>query len=474
MPLEATYFNERIELLNGSYSRETQDDLRALSRIYNRFLGPVHSVSLHRPELLDLSIYCSSCNHSPVGSLMPDLMVKMSMADTIFVPGGGKGGHMAQAFFGVLGEIAERLLAVLHFESILDQLVVATYDDLVRQGRRALSPDELPLFAPEQYANPEFGYVEFHQDTLLSWIEGSELVTGDTVLVPAQLVLMYYKSRIAEAPIAYPTTGGLTFHCNRRRSILHGLYEVIERDSINVRWYCKLPGPRVDVSLTDFLTTYLGIRQTRMSTPNIETVQVFNNTLDIPIPVFTTIAVDRSRQQHAVLGGGGAWSGRERALAQALFELGQSRTALKFHKPVGIKNIRADSDISELTDFFDSAVYYGYVENLPRLSWYLNTEELVAWEAVPTFNFLDETEEYEAMIGWLRTTGLRPIVLDFSGACWNGVSITKVLIPQLTQACIPSHPYLGHPRFYELPLQLAMTKRRLEFRDLNRDPVPFP
>ena len=63
-----TYLNERIELLEGVYSSERHEQLRALLRLYNRVLGPVKSVSLLRPELLDLSIYSAGCTHVRLAS----------------------------------------------------------------------------------------------------------------------------------------------------------------------------------------------------------------------------------------------------------------------------------------------------------------------------------------------------------------------------------------------------------------------
>jgi ribosomal protein S12 methylthiotransferase accessory factor len=475
MRLVTTYLNERIELLDAVYSSEQHDQLHALLRLYNRVLGPVKSVNLLRPELLDLSIYSAGCTHVPIGSLMRDLMVKERGSDRIPIPGGGKGATMLASFLGAFGEMAERLLAVLHFNAVFDRLEYATYENLVRQGHRALGPHEMPLFAPEQYARPKFCFLPFRPDTLLGWIEGSELLTGCPILVPAQLALLYYKLHPAEQPIGFSTSAGLAFHTSRRHAILHGLYEVVERDGINVHWYSRISPPRVDVNLTDFLATHLNIRWARMSTPYlIQGVQIFLNTLDTPIPALTAMVVDRSRQERAFQGGSGASSQREWALAQALFEIGQSQTAFRLDDPFGRPPVHADSDVSELTAFFDAPLYFGHASNLPQLSWYTASERVVPWEAVPTFRFDNEAEEYEATMDWLRAAGIRPIVLDFNGACWPGMSVTKVLVPQPTQACIPSHPFLGHPRFYELPQRMGMADRVLEFRDLNPDPIPFP
>jgi len=474
MGVTTTHLNERLELFEGVYSAERQSELESLGRIYNPSLGPATAVNLHRPDPFDLSMHSSFGTHSTVGRIMRDLTVKAGIADAIIVPGGGKGASMRQPFLGALGELAERLLAVLHYAGIATDLVNASYAELIAEGRRALGPDELPLFAPEQYARPNFAYTPFEADTPLRWIEGRDLLSGEPVMVPAQLVLIYYKHHPTEAHIGYPTTGGLAFHHDRNRALLHGLYEYIERDAINVRWYCRIETPRVEIDLDAFLRRSLDMRHMRLRTATIPEIALFLNTLDIPIPILTAIAIDHSRRERSFLGGGGAWSTRERALSQALFELGQSRTALKFYRSIGLKDIRPDSTIGEMTDFFDAAIFMGFRENLPRLDWYLGSSQRIAWDDVPTSRSADEETELRTALDRFGALGIRPIAFDMTGACWPGIWVTKVFIPELTQACVPSHPYLGHPRYTELPFRLGLASRPLSFADLNTDPVPFP
>ena len=472
MRLSTIYLNQRIELFDGVYNASLRDQIEGVGRLYNRHLGPVTSVHLERPELLDPAMYCGSCNHSPMGLLILDLTVRPAAADSMSIPGGGKGAGMQQPVLGALGELAERFLAILHFQAIVDELEWGTWEQMIARGQAALGPGELPLFAPEQFSRPGFTFVPFRPDTQVRWVRATELLTGRPVLVPAQLVLLYYKRAPGEAMIGYPTSGGLAFHTDRRRAILHGLYEYIERDAINVRWYSRIAPPRVDIVLPQFLESQWHLRNTRISSSSIDGIQVYLNTLDVPIAIFSAVAVDRSRRDRMFLGGGGAWSERERALGQALFELGQARAVLNSYKP-GHKPIRADSQTADMTDFLDGAVYFGYEQNLPRLSWY-TSGGTVAWNDVPSFDFENEEAEYDRAPEWLRGAGLNPLVLDFSGACWPGVSVVRVIVPELTGACVAAHPYLGHPRYYEMPRRLGLRDRKLEFDELNSDPVPFP
>ncbi|HEV2071438.1 MAG TPA: YcaO-like family protein [Acidimicrobiales bacterium] len=459
-------------MIDPTFGPERLGQYEAVTRLYNRLLGPVTRVNVLRPEANDLPLFTSSCQHSSVGSLLPDLTIKQAIADAVIIPGGGKGIDAQATFVGGLGEISERLLGVLHFSAIEKHLTLATYEDLVAAGRQVLGPEDVPLFAPEQYARPQFPYTPFDHDTPLRWLDGQNLLTGETVAVPAQMVLLYYKHHPDEARIAYPTTGGLAFHSQRLLALLHGVFEVIERDAINTRWYGQVPPRRV---LVDFRR--LGSEAgrgwpTRWSTADLPEVEVYLNDTDLLFPVFTSFAVDVSRTRRALLGGGGADSSRLRALTQALFELGQTRTSLKYYQSLGFKEIRADSTVSEMTDFFDTAMFYGFAENLPLLDWYRRTTETVDWADIPDYSALGAGDACHMVLTQMRDMGMTPLAFEFTGASWPGVFVTKVFVPQLTQACLPSHPYLGHPRFYDLPFDAPDRERT--FATLNTNPVPFP
>lgn len=469
MRLRTTYLNERIELLDGVYGEGRAAELATATRMYNRTIGPVTAVYLVRPEARDLSLYSASCEHAPVERLLTDLQVRAGPYAG-FVPGGGKGATPLHPVLGAFGEMTERLLAILHFTSLYERVCYGTHAELVRAGRRALGPSDVPLFAREQYARRDFPYVPFADDTWLGWVEGADLLTGEPVWVPAQLVLMYYKPHPAEQPIGYATTAGLAYQTSRRQAILHGLAEVVERDALNLRWYARLPPARVRVDLRQVLAGSLGVPHPRVETPHL-TVGIYLLTLDSPIPVLAAVGIDRSRTDRAFLGGTGAAGTRAEALGQALFELGQCQTGFHFDDPFGRMPIYPDSDLSEVVEFFDAPLYYGYAHNLPRTRWFTAAAQQVDWEDVG--EDADAAEAEARLLAWLGRAGLRPVVLDFDDVCPPGMAITKVFVPGLTHACPPGNPMLGHPRFSELPHRLGLADRRLTFADLNPDPIPF-
>jgi ribosomal protein S12 methylthiotransferase accessory factor len=471
MRLTTTYLNERVEVLDGLYDEKRAAELAAVSRLYNCTIGPITALNLVRPEDRDLSMYSAYSHHIPVERLIRDLRFKPGPYGGL-VPGGGKGATMLRPLLGALGEMTERLLAILHFTSLQERVRYGSYLELARAGYQGLAPDEVPLFAAAQYAAPGFEFAPFEEDTWLGWVEGSDLLTGEPVWVPAQLVLMYYKPHPDERMIGYATTAGLAFQTARLRAILHGLFEVIERDALNIRWYSRLPPARIIVDLKRVLAAELGVPQSRMKTPDLD-VDVFLLTLDSPIPVVATIGIDRSRVDRAFLGGTGASSRREDALAQALFELGQCQTGFHFEDPFGRLPIDADTDLADVVEFFDAPLYYGHERNIAKTAWFTANDHCVEWEVLPTSGADTEEAVYERMRQWLREGALRAVVLDFGDVCPPGMAITKVFVPGLTHACPPRNPMLGHPRFTELPYRLGLSGHPLVFEDLHTDPAPF-
>jgi ribosomal protein S12 methylthiotransferase accessory factor len=206
--LETTYLNERLQLFDGVYTEHQAATFRSVSHGYNRHLGPVLALNVHRPELTDLGLYSASCRTSPLAALMADAESRPLAGASPLVPAGGKGATLAQAVTGALGEAGERLLAILHYPHVLPELIFASFEELQSRGLRAVDPEHVALFAPEQYAAPGFPWRPFTPRSRVRWMRGAHMLSGDPVLAPAQLVLLWYERVPDEVPIGYPTTGG--------------------------------------------------------------------------------------------------------------------------------------------------------------------------------------------------------------------------------------------------------------------------
>ena len=91
MPLTVTYLNERLQIFEGAYGVERQAEFEAVSRLYNRRIGPVRTLHLAGPDPGRFSMYTGSCGHSPIELLVPDLTVQPLSDVAMAIPEAAKG-----------------------------------------------------------------------------------------------------------------------------------------------------------------------------------------------------------------------------------------------------------------------------------------------------------------------------------------------------------------------------------------------
>jgi YcaO cyclodehydratase, ATP-ad Mg2+-binding len=112
----------------------------------------------------------------------PDMAVLGYPTGTDLV-GSGAGLRWEDARGAAVGECLERYASCL---VDVDELLIASYDTLVRSGRVAHEPSVWALFDPLQ----RVPYPAFTGDRTVAWVEGRDLVTGDTVHILACLAYL--------------------------------------------------------------------------------------------------------------------------------------------------------------------------------------------------------------------------------------------------------------------------------------------
>ena len=134
-----------------------------------------------------------------------------------------------------LGEAAERYSGNL----VSPGLRTASYDDLRARGEAAIDPESLALYRAEQHHKDGFPFVPFTRDLAVRWVEGVDLQTRSTVLVPASLVWgTYFRS---EPGASEPWTNGVLYAgiaAGPTRAVAErsALFELLERDAVTLCW----------------------------------------------------------------------------------------------------------------------------------------------------------------------------------------------------------------------------------------------
>jgi ribosomal protein S12 methylthiotransferase accessory factor len=223
----------------------------------------------------------------------------------------GKGTTLLAAKASALMEAAE----CWHAEAAVLPLWLATRDEIARRGR-AVDPARLPLT----------GQGDPRTERLL-WTEADDLASGGKLWVPYELVgADYTVSALHEPGFFQATTNGLASGNHWLEAVLHGLYEVVERDAVAL-WHAMPPSGQeartLDPATVDGQAS-AGLLA-RFAAAKVD-VAIWDVTSDVGLPAFLALASGAG----GVAGvepelGAGCHADRDVALSRALAEAAQAR-----------------------------------------------------------------------------------------------------------------------------------------------------
>lgn len=398
--------------------------------------------------------------------------------------GGGKGLTLFDSVASSLGEAIERMLGSFSSMELRgpDDRLVASAAQMRDRGMSIVDPSDYQLFTDEQLDTEGFRCVRWTDDTVLTWHRGTNLLSGADHWVPAQLVHLFYIAEPGEPRIGVSSSGGLATHVNDHEALSHGLLEVIERDAVNLSWFCRIPLTRLEID-RPFVDPLINrwIADARRSG---STFDFYLHRLDMPdIYVVTAISWDKGALENGYMAGGGVGLTIEQAVRSALSEVVQAERMVRtpllaedwelaagFSRMFGIAR---DAEPADFANFIQVVPYYGYPENQAKLDWYFRAPDqpTIALSELATDSPADE---YETILDLYRQYGLTPIAFDLTPDGFDRVRLRKVFVPELAPAFPPNLAMLGHQRYRELRSDLGLTPSAWSPSDMPTDPLPYP
>lgn len=132
--------------------------------------------------------------------------------------------------------------------------IKCSYEDLKERGRNALDPLKLQKFTQNDLKKISFKDFRINSDSIFNWTIYKELESGKRILIPAQTTYLSYfshKENLKEKIIFPVITTGAASGWDTKRSILNGMYEIIERDSFMIFYLNRLPAPKINLRKID-------------------------------------------------------------------------------------------------------------------------------------------------------------------------------------------------------------------------------
>ncbi len=354
-----------------------------------------------------------------------------------------------------VGESVERYCGSIAGEA---ELIFSNYSDLKED---ATPPEAFVLFSQEQYERKDFPFHRFTAHTKVRWVQGYSLIKSQPILVPACFVYVPYQLLPGEALICQPTSNGLACGDTLEEAILHGLYEVVERDAFMTAWYRGLPVPRLVASARKNEVTGEMVKRCESLGMRVFFLDI---TPDLKIPAVLTCFQQAEGPGPAAAVGAASRLNLEEALLKSLEEAALTRFWVRRMMMENPSN-PFGMDFNKIKDFSHHPLLYGYGEMLPCLRFLFEPQSLVTVEKGLHLSTGRVLGDLKLCLQMLSRASFDVVMVDLTTPDIKeiGFYVVRVVIPGL------------HPIDVQYQYRYLSDERmRRGTGELNPYPHPFP
>jgi ribosomal protein S12 methylthiotransferase accessory factor len=260
--------------------------------------------------------------------------------------------------------------------------------------------------------------------------------------------------------------------CGRSRpeAMLKGLCEVVERDAYIIMWRNRLPRPRVKI---DPRSNIYNLFNEKFARPGLEYILVYT-TLDLSLPSFFGILIDRRRNPPSLIVGGAASLNPDAAVLKTLLELVQG---LKWMDSFEGQSFPVEPEFQNIRSFQDRVKLYALNHHPEAFSFLLEGEDVIELSSISSLDTGNLHDNLQLCYGLIGEQDMEILASDLTTvdleAC--GLYVTKVLIPQ----CQPMEgdhraQFLGGERWHDVPVRMGFRTAHTSIETVNPWPHPYP
>lgn len=302
----------------------------------------------------------------------------------------------------------------------------------------AVDPRSFGLHSEREYrANPEI--VPYHDDLEIDFVWAHSFRNNGPVLVP--LDLGFYTSPLRTGLnrfIAAEGSSGCSIGNSVEEAILHGIFEVAERDAFMLVWYANLRPHRLDPMESSDPEIRFWCRKLKADGFNVFVVDATN---DLGIPAVLVLTIRENQWPH-VMCAAGAHLQPEEALKKSLREL---YAALQLYESIGesrrLEAMALAADLSLVREFIQHSVAHTTLALVPHLECLRGSDGTTSLKEMETravdLRSADLGEELQRMVQKILAAGCDVIAVDQTAPDERkyGLHTFKVLIPGALSPC---------------------------------------
>ena len=322
----------------------------------------------------------------------------------------GKGATVEQARASAMMEGFERYSAE---KQDIDQekISISAYNEIKNDS--VLNPRNLLL--PKSFENQK-----------LEWIEAEEIISECPILVPANAVFHPYIPNREIKPCAMAmfkgNTNGLASGNVIEEAVLHGIFEVVERDAWSIFELTNRNKKQIDLDTIENETVSELVE--KFTSQGIK-IKLMDITADLKIPTIVASADDTVLKDAALLTlGVGTHLNPEIAAIRALSEVAQSRAT----------QIHGTREDTVRADFMRKAGY----ENMKRTNkdYFVEEDEKINLSDIENKITGSIKRDIEVSIEEVQKAGLDKVIYYDLTREEIGVNVARVIIPKAELYCL--------------------------------------
>lgn len=358
---------------------------------------------------------------------------------------------------------------------------IQVFDTYERLKDDALDPRTTGLYVPEFYEANKPVYMPFAPDRKYYWVWGYSFLRQLPILVPEQLV--YYLDYRRELPnFVQDCSSGCAIGSCLEEAMLHGILELIERDTFLIAWFAKLGLPRIDPwSSANPETLFMADRLERLGYE----LHLFDLRLDLRVPSVMGLCMRKDDDLGKVIVAAGASLDPEEALFSALSEVASYVPGFKGRVESDLERVKAMyADHTKVGGISDHALLFGLPEMKKEVEFFFAGSEIRSVDEV----YADWRQQYQATgdllddlrfcIDNIHGLGLEVVMVDQTSPEQAAIGLCTACM--IVPGMMPMDFGYYRQRIYELPRLRTVPRltghrsRDLVASDLNTTPHPFP
>lgn len=354
--------------------------------------------------------------------------------------------------------------------------VVASFAELGPD--RALDPARLGRHEPRYERHPDFDLVPYTPDVRTTWVHGWSYTNAKPIAVPEHVA--YWS--VGGSRFVDETSNGCGLGNSLTEAVLHGLFEVAERDAFLMAWYARTPLRRLAVPARDPVLPHLA---DRLASRGYELL-FFDATNDIGIPSVISLARYHGTDERtpAAFFAAGGHPDPHQAMVSAAAEVavdveaaaaeptvfGKDRLRRMLAEPTLVRTMKDHTAVNSLP------------EAAPRHAFLIDDAEPtepIAQQASDRPLYTDLRAMLDDWVRRLAELDLEVIAVDQTDpviAERLGLYSAKVIVPGTLPMTFGElhRRTLGLPRLLDVPYRLGRVPAPLSYESLALQPHPFP